>query len=1670
MFSFGSRRLSNKKSVAARSDRRRRLSRSLEQLESRHLLASLTGEVWADTNANGIRDASESGVIDARVYLDVNDDQQFSPDEPFVRTDSTGQYLFEPLPAGDHVVRVELQAGQTQTTPQSFFGVTEIAGDNGSESRLFEMNGVGSVSSLGGNSQTPIDGIVETNAGTLIGIDSQTDTVYQIDKSTGASSQLAAATVDLQSGLAYDAQSDTIYATANVENSLQLMIVDPSTGQVTEPIVDVNQVRVSNFGSTFFDFDLTNQTAVAIPRNDGFFSSSLDQSSDGSIYGLQGSSLIDFTVTSAGSSGRRLSTLSQPITSISFGANDQLFGVSSLPSTLHQIDPVSGAVTAGTPITFNGASISGVAGFDIAADGTHYLVDSTHLYTFDPVTGVATQAPNRGLPISPIFTSLSVAADGSLYATLFSTATPVASIDPVTGLATRLGNDPSGAPYSAIVAGDSFATAAPLIGASVSALTFDSSSGRIVGFDDATDRFFEFDTVGRGKFLGNATRPLNSSSLAFNGAGFVMFDADDAAGTSLLSVDPDTGSVAPLIQSSSAVAAAALDFSARGTAHRVNVDTSQTVSGLGFGLQGNVNTPALGTGLFINELLIDPLFGDQDSQQAIEIRGVPNSVIDEGTYFVVVEEGSNTGGEIQVIFDLSGLRIGSNGFLVLLSGDSPFTTAIGANTLRSSTPGFGGLPGDIFSDVHTLSDRLDFIVGNNSYMLIQSDVAPPLGGDIDVDDDGIAESTGVISTWNILDSIAVHTSFIADQTYSQIVFKDEGLGLDDDFVSPEGAEIVLTERGFGYVARVGDSLGSTSNDWIASTVRNELSSSVGFRLGLEDGILGVPTKLAFQGRDLDHFGESNYVGGVRGNVVVRPAVEGDPLTDPAEGVIVLADTNGNARQDTLSFTLEPDAYQDGTHLINTLPGVTLNVARDDGSIRGAEINPRAESFFNPNGNRIFSSGGIPWFSESGKFRADFYRPARSVTIDGIGTTSDTFIRLDAYDVDGNLIGSSTSRNLIGGQRERLTVSFQNDIVAYAMAYSADFVVDESGNTINGSPFGKLDRFSYSQGEATATSDKFGRYEISNLFPGNYQITFLNPPGNRELIGAQSVPITIQRYENFILGPNLEPTTANVDVTIAENSSAGTVLGTVSGEDDDGQPTFSIISGSESGIQIDSVSGELTIGPTSVLDFETTPVISMQVGVTDSLGAVSISQVTIQLTDVNEAPIIQPTQIAIAEDATVGSAIGRVLATDLDANPNDRLLSYTLEGGTGSAFFAVDPSTGIITLTDPEGADFEDAQSRTLVITVSDNGDTPQSTTYTQIVSVANANDAPELVIPSISVDENVTGVIGSLGVVDQDLDQLHFYRVTGGSGESVLEVRPNGDIAVRANAQINFERHQTLELNVTVIDNGLPSLSDSGVVSISVIDVNEPATATILSPSVGENAQPGDVVSIVNLADAENAVGNYTVTIADELDGGLFELRPITSQIDAVTQFELVVSDGAAFDFETDRSVEIALLINDQTGGSDPSRVEYTLSVLNENDAPSVRTSRILVSEGAVPGSATVLARLRFDDVDPNDTLTARSVGGTREDSFLLDPQSHELTLAPGAQLDADVDNPSLTLQIEVTDAGGLTGTGEVIVDISNVNEAPSFVGALGDVPVASGQPLEHCQRYRASWTRGSIS
>lgn len=72
---------------------------------------SIRGTIWNDTNVDGIRqtdpitgDFTEPGLADWKVFLDVNNSGVPDPSEPFVITNSRGDYTFISLPAGDYEV------------------------------------------------------------------------------------------------------------------------------------------------------------------------------------------------------------------------------------------------------------------------------------------------------------------------------------------------------------------------------------------------------------------------------------------------------------------------------------------------------------------------------------------------------------------------------------------------------------------------------------------------------------------------------------------------------------------------------------------------------------------------------------------------------------------------------------------------------------------------------------------------------------------------------------------------------------------------------------------------------------------------------------------------------------------------------------------------------------------------------------------------------------------------------------------------------------------------------------------------------------------------------------------------------------------------------------------------------------------------------------------------------------------------------------------------------------------------------------------------------------------------------------------------------------------------------------------------------------------------------
>ncbi len=1182
----------------------------------------------------------------------------------------------------------------------------------------------------------------------------------------------------------------------------------------------------------------------------------------------------------------------------------------------------------------------------------------------------------------------------------------------------------------------------------ISDLTFDTTANRIVGFDNSDDEFFAFDTAGNGVSLSKADRALNSWSLAYNGTSFVMFDQDDPEFLDVLQVNPDTGETQFAFEASTRIPAEALFFATSGNVtQRVSI-VDEDVVGIDFGVIGESDDdsglgggPALG-GLYLNELMIDPLFGNLDTDQFIEIRGDKGAAIPDNTYLVIVDDDNSVGsinraGEIHGIFDLSNQVLGPNGFLVLLEAGAPYPVDAEATVLRSTETGFGGLPGDIYSDLHTLSERIDFIVGNNTFFLIQSDVPPVLGADIDVGDDGIADPDGVIADWNIFDSISLHP-FVggSNQAYGQIVMVEEGLGVPDPLNIAPDAELVIGD-GFGYIARVGDSIGSTAADWVMSTVRNEISGGV--RYGMEAGIFGIPTQPAFQGRDLDHVGESNFVGGVRGHVVLEPADDTLP-PEPAPGVTVFADVNGNGIRDNLLHIVDPDDFPAGTHLINSFPGVTINSADINNEIVGFDVTAEQQTNF-PNvlQNRIFAKGGIDWFPESSRLRFDFYRPANSVSIVGIADDTafrSTYIRLDAYDADDNLLDSVLSNQLISSSSQELTLSFVDDVIAYAVAYA-----DESVTGAAPWPFGRLDRFSYRQFEASDVTNTDGFYEISPLFPDTYQVTFENNSQNPPLLGAQAVPITVTRYENFVLGPNDLPVANDLSVSLDENSPQGTIVGTIEGSDGVGPVTYSIADSEASqGIVIDELTGELTVGPDATLDFETTPEVVFQVGVTDLLSATTLVTVTVSLNDLNEAPLVTNDPFFLAEDTEAGTAIGQIQATDPDIAQNQQL-TFEVQGGSGVGILAVDPLLGIVTLVSGGAIDFESQNQLELIVLVSDDGDPSLSVTIVQEIQILDSNDPPSITTSQIFVNENAQGEVGRIEVSDADTLQSHQFILVGGTGIGVFNIEGNGSVVVRAGAEVNFEENASYTLVVTVVDGGAPPLSDSAEINITVLDINEPPRLDPNSATLPENSAAGTLVATISVIDPEGNPEDHTISLLEEGLASNFVFDSSTG--------ELSVAEGAVLDFESNRVHELLFEITDTTGESETTRGVFTVELTDENDAPRVLTQQLNVSELAAVGTA--VGEIRVSDVDFGDNLSTQIVGGTATALFRLDADSHVVTVA--APLDAE-SMDGLTLDIQVTDSGGLSATQTVVVVLNDVNEPPVFGDTLEVPQATSGVPF----------------
>ncbi|MEN7548783.1 SBBP repeat-containing protein [Rapidithrix thailandica] len=137
----------------------------------------------------------------------------------------------------------------------------------------------------------------------------------------------------------------------------------------------------------------------------------------------------------------------------------------------------------------------------------------------------------------------------------------------------------------------------------------------------------------------------------------------------------------------------------------------------------------------------------------------------------------------------------------------------------------------------------------------------------------------------------------------------------------------------------------------------------------------------------------------------------------------------------------------------------------------------------------------------------------------------------------------------------------------------------------------------------------------------------------------------------------------------------------------------------------------TVIPTSDSKQEADETLSLRMGNLSgtSLSVAITDQATITILNDDHLPVISPGQVfALGNGIGNGTVIGTVLATDTDAGTS--FSNWTILSGNRGDAFAIDPTSGELTLKDINGLDFVTASVYTLTLTVSDGSNTSASQT------------------------------------------------------------------------------------------------------------------------------------------------------------------------------------------------------------------------------------------------------------------------------------------------------------------------------------------------------------------------
>jgi Ca2+-binding RTX toxin-like protein len=464
-----------------------------------------------------------------------------------------------------------------------------------------------------------------------------------------------------------------------------------------------------------------------------------------------------------------------------------------------------------------------------------------------------------------------------------------------------------------------------------------------------------------------------------------------------------------------------------------------------------------------------------------------------------------------------------------------------------------------------------------------------------------------------------------------------------------------------------------------------------------------------------------------------------------------------------------------------------------------------------------------------------------------------------------------------------------------------------------------------------------------------------------------------------------------------------------------------------------------------LDFESTNSYSFTLIALDVNGD-PVDQLVVnafQITDVNEAPVVNESSVALTEGAGEGTVVATISATD----PENQPLTYTLDVASDALFdLVLNGAEYDIQVAAGVTLDYENPAHRSVTVNVSDGVNTVVKTIALDLAD-ANDNAPTGLALSIADIDENAAAgdVVGALSATDADTVGTLTYTIVDQNGDpvedSLFEI-VNNQVLVKAGAVLDRETADTHTITVQVSDGvNAPQVQDF-TFTINDVNDNAPTLVVLSNTTIAENTAEGVVVGTLSANDVDT-VGVLTYTVVDA-NGD-----PVEDSLFEIVGSEVRVKAGAVLDHEAASAHSIRVKVSDGVNAPQVQDIQITISDVNE--APVGGGNSVAVTEGV--GAGTVVGTISATDPEDQDlTFSLNAASDALFDLVLnQDGTAYEIRVANGVTLDFET-AAHHNVTVSVSD-GENTVASTLDLDLADANETPTDIRVAGGL-VAENAPV----------------